>query len=267
MFIHRGVGVAKQSFRRFVLVLVVLVLFISVNGAARSESLLVFAAASMSDAMQDLADSFEAQTGTQVVLSLAASSVLAKQIEHGAPAGIYISANPDWMDYLAAQDLIVAESRRDIAANRLALIEPEGSDVAVDLDTPNTLVAALGPDGRLAVGDPTHVPAGVYARQALETLGLWTTLESRLARAANVRGALALVERGESPLGIAYATDTEASDRVKIVAIFPDSSHAPILYPGARVAAGDGPAAEAFLAFIESPAGLAVLAEHGFLPP
>lgn len=217
--------------------------------------------------MQDLAESFEAETGTEVVLSLAASSVLAKQIEHGAPAGIFVAANPDWMDYLDAQDLIVSKSRRDIAANRLALIEPEESDAAVDLDNPDSLVAALGPDGRLAVGDPAHVPAGDYARQALEALGLWAMLEPRLARAANVRGALALVERGESPLGIAYATDTAVSDRVKIVAIFPPSSHAPILYPAARVGAGDGPAAQAFLAFIQSPAGLAVLAEHGFLPP
>lgn len=217
--------------------------------------------------MQDLAESFEAETGTEVVLSLAASSVLAKQIEHGAPAGIFVAANPDWMDYLADQNLIISASRRDVAANRLALIEPVQGHAAVDLAMPESLIAALGPDGRLAVGDPAHVPAGDYARQALETLGLWAALEPRLARAANVRGALALVERGESPLGIAYATDTEVSDRVAIVAIFPDSTHAPIVYPGARVVAGDGPAAEAFLAFMVSPAGLAVLADHGFLPP
>ncbi|MEM7124469.1 MAG: molybdate ABC transporter substrate-binding protein [Pseudomonadota bacterium] len=247
--------------------LCVLVLFINVNGTARAESLLVFAAASMSDAMQDLAESFEAETGTEVVLSLAASSVLAKQIEHGAPAGIFISANPAWMDYLDAQDLIVSDSRRDIAANRLALITPAQSNATVDLAIPDTLVAALGPDGRLAVGDPAHVPAGDYARQALEALVLWDVLEPRLARAANVRAALALVERGESPLGIAYATDTAVSERVKIVAIFPRASHTPIVYPGALITAGDQPAAQAFLDFIVSPKGAAILAEHGFLPP
>jgi molybdate transport system substrate-binding protein len=234
--------------------------------AARAESLVVFAAASMTDAVGEAAAAFETTTGTEVVLSFAASSVLAKQIEHGAPAGVYISANPAWMDYLEERGLIVAGSRHDIARNRLAVIAPAGSGAAVDPARPASLVEALGADGRLAVGDPSHVPAGQYARQALESLGLWDMLDPRLARAANVRGAVALVERGEAPLGIVYRTDADVTDRVEIVALLPDDGHEPIRYPAARVKAGDGPAAEAFLAFLDSEEGRAILASYGFLP-
>ena len=255
---------SRWSIRRFAWAALVLVLC---AGEARAESLVVFAAASMTDAMTEAADVFGQATGTEIILSFAASSVLAKQIEHGAPAGIYISANPGWMDYLEERGLTVAASRRDIAANRLVLIAPAGNGTLIDPQVPQSLVAALGPNGRLAVADPAHVPAGQYARQSLRSLGIWAQIEPRLAPAANVRGAVALVERGETPLGIVYATDADVTGRVEIAALLPDESHDPILYPAARVIAGDSAAAEAFLAFLVSDDGREILQSHGFLPP
>ena len=256
-------NMVPPSIRRFVWTVFVLVLSLS---PARAESLVVFAASSMTEAVGEAVSVYELETGADIVLSFTSSSVLAKQIEHGAPVGIYISANPDWMDYLQDLDLIVADSRHNLAQNRLAVIAPADGKAAVDLDDPQTLVAALGPDGRLAVGDPRHVPAGQYARQALESLGLWESLETRLAPAANVRGAVALVERGETPLGIVYRTDAEVTDRVKIVALFPNQSHDRIVYPVARVKAGDGPLAAAFLDFLLSDRGQDILVAHGFMP-
>ncbi len=220
----------------------------------------------MTDAISEAAITFTESTGIEVVLSFAASSVLAKQIEHGAPAGVYVSANPDWMDYLQEQDLIVGDSRHDIAQNRLAVIAPSDSGMTIEIDDPQTIIDALGDNGRLAVGDPSHVPSGRYARQALETLGIWEVLESRLAPSANVRGALALVERGEAPLGIVYRTDTAVTDRVRIVELLPTDSHEQIIYPAARVKAGDSAAAAAFLDFLLSDQGRDILIAHEFMP-
>ena len=251
------------TIRRFVLLVFVLVMS---TGEVRADSLLVFSASSLTDAMSEAADTFSEATGTEVVLSFAASSVLAKQIEHGAPAGVYVSANPDWMAYLEDRELVVADGDHTIAQNRLVVIAPADSDAAIDVDDPASLVRALGARGRLAIGDPTHVPAGQYARQALEHLGVWTELSERLAPAANVRGAVALVERGEAPLGIVYRTDAAVTDRVRVIAELPSESHDRIKYPAARIVLGDNTAAQAFVDFLLSEEGRDIFVAHGFIP-
>lgn len=251
------------SIRRFVFAVFVLVMS---SSEVSADSLLVFSASSLTDAMSDAADTFSEATGTEVVLSFAASSVLAKQIEHGAPAAVYISANPAWMAYLEDRDLVVADGDHMIAQNRLVVIAPADSDAVIDVDDPNGLVSALGGHGRLAIGDPTHVPAGQYARQALEHLGVWQDLHDRLAPAANVRGAVALVERGEAPLGIVYRTDAAVTDRVRVVAELPSESHDRIVYPAARIVLGDSLAAQDFVDFLLSDEGRDILIAHGFIP-
>jgi molybdate transport system substrate-binding protein len=230
---------------------------------AAAAELLVFAAASLSDAMSEIAVLFESEDGARVVCSFGASSALARQIEHGAPAAIYISANRDWVDYLEARGLVEPGSRGEIAGNRLALIAPAGSPAAAAVGADLPLAALLG-DGRLALGDPDHVPAGRYAKAALTHLGLWQAVAGRLARLANVRAALAFVERGETPLGVVYESDAAASARVKLVGLFPDDSHPPVVYTAALVAGRADPLARRFLAFLRGPQARAVLARHRF---
>lgn len=227
----------------------------------------VFGAASLTDAMTAIAERYEEETGTAIRLSFASSSTLARQIEAGAPAQIFGSAAEQWMDYLQEKDLIVVESRVSPIGNHLVLIAPVDSTLAdVQLDAHVDLDAMLGQDGRLAVGDPAHVPAGIYARQALEYLGLWQAAEPRLARAENVRSALSLVELGESPLGIVYETDAALSEKVRIVGIFPEESHEPVSYPFAIVAGAETPEVVALFAYMTGEAGLAIFAEYGFSP-
>lgn len=225
----------------------------------------VFAAASMTNVLEELAADFTKETGTTVTLSFAASSALARQIEAGARVDAFVSADQEWMDYLAERKLIDPASRRDIAGNALVLIAPADSAVALTIQPGFALRAALG-DGRLAVADPDTVPAGRYAKAALMHLGVWDSVAGSLANADNVRAALAFVARGEVPLGIVYATDASIEKKVRIVGVFPASTHVPITYP-AGVPVGGQRAGEAFLDFLRSPAARAVFARYGFTNP
>jgi molybdate transport system substrate-binding protein len=227
--------------------------------AARAQSVLVYAAASLTDALREAT----AAVGLQARFSFAASSTLARQIENGAPADVFASADEEWADYLAQRGRLVAGSRTTFLSNRLVLVVPADRARAVELRRDMDFAALLG-NGRLAVGDPAHVPAGRYARAGLEWLGAWAAAEPRLARADSVRAALALVERGEAPFGVVYATDAAASRGVAVAATFPRESHAPIAYPFAIVAGRDSPAARAYLAALQTPAARAVFAKHGF---
>lgn len=236
---------------------------------AKAENLTVFAAASMGDAMGDLADAWETKTGQDVTLVFAGSATLARQIDSGAPADVFVSANADWMDWLDTRGRIVSQSRMNTASNSLVLVAHDpavGSDAEV---TPQTdIAAALGPDGRLAVALPDAVPAGIYAKAALSDLGLWTSVRTRLAPTDNVRAALALVALGEAPFGVVYATDAQAEPRVVIAGTLPERTHPLIRYPAAVVAdSGVSDAAEAFVDWLAGADAQAVLAQFGFLPP
>lgn len=225
----------------------------------------VLAAASLQESLTAAAEAWQAQGHPAPVLSFAASSALARQIESGAPADIFISADQEWMDELAEQRLIRPDTRTDFLGNALALVGPADSDVTIEFAQGADLAGALG-DGRLAMADPDAVPAGRYGREALESLGLWASVESRIARGDNVRAALALVERGEAPLGIVYATDARASTRVRLVATFPAASHPPIRYPIAVLAGATSPDAQAFRDFLVSDQGRTIFARYGFTP-
>ena len=188
---------------------------------------------------------------------------LAKQIEQAAPADAFISADSDWMDYVAQRKLIVVASRRDVLTNHLALIAPATSTVHLAIRKGFALAAALG-DGRLAIAGP-EVPAGKYGRASLQALGAWDGVKDHLAPAENVRGALAFVAQGEAPLGIVYDTDAKVEPKVRIVGLFPDSSHPPIVYPGAVIAASTNPGAAKFLGFLRGPEASAIFRKYGFI--
>mgnify|MGYP003145559351 CR=1 FL=1 len=230
--------------------------------AAAAEPLTVFAAASLTDAMTQAGKVYERKTGAQLRFSFASSSTLARQIEAGAPADLYASANEKWMDWLETRGLVLAGSRTSPIANRLVLVAPE-SEKPPGGERIENLPALLGGQGRIAMGDPAHVPAGIYGKEALKSLGLWTALEPRLAAADNVRAALALVERGEAPYGIVYATDARIA-RVRVVEAFPDTAHTPITYPFALLKDGNAEQAGKFLAFLTSDEGLAIFERFGF---
>jgi molybdate transport system substrate-binding protein len=229
----------------------------------------VFAAASLTDVLRTLGKRWEEQRGrTPLELVFASSSTLAKQVENGAPADLFISADQEWMDYLVQRDLIAPGTRSEPVGNELVLIAPAKDGEAraaapAVLERKFAFAAALG-DGRLAVGDPAHVPAGHYARQALESLGWWARTEPRLARAENVRAALALVERGEAPLGIVYATDAGISSKVRVVGVFPSDTHDPIRYFFGAVRGHDSLQARAALEFLTNADARAVYKEYGF---
>lgn len=224
----------------------------------------VFGAASLTNVLQDLGDAFTRQTSVPVKFSFAASSALAKQIENGAPADVFFSADLDWMDYLQSRKLIQAGTRHDVVGNHLVLVAPAGGDITLKIAPHFALAAALG-NGRLATGDPDSVPVGRYAREALSTLGVWNAVEARLVRADSVRSALAFVDRGEAALGIVYATDARIDPKVRIVDAFPDSSHAPIVYPIALTASAGADAAK-FADYVRSPAAAATFMKYGFEP-
>jgi len=224
----------------------------------------VFAAASLQDALETLARRYREQTGRALRFSFASSSVLARQIEQGAPAAIFASADERWMDHLQERGLLAAGTRASLLGNRLVLVVPAARALNLDLTPGFDFAAVLGSDGRWVTGDPSHVPVGRYAQQALTTLGAWPLAQTRLVRAENVRVALAFVERGEASAGIVYETDARASTRVRVAGVFPADSHAPISYPFAVLARHDSAAARDFLRFLSSDAAREVWRGHGF---
>jgi molybdate transport system substrate-binding protein len=234
-------------------------------GPARAEprAVIVFAAASLKNALDAIDQEWQRETGKAATAAYAASSTLAKQIENGAPADLFVSADPGWMDYLEQRKLIRPGSRSNLLGNSLVLIAPAGSTVQLTIAPGFPLLAALG-DGRLAMADPAGVPAGMYGKAALEKLGVWSSLANRIAAAENVRAALLLVARGEAPLGIVYATDAAIEPGVRIVAAFPADTHPPIVYPVALTASSENPNAPALLAYLHGPAARAQFQKAGF---
>ena len=231
---------------------------------ARADPLTVFAAASLTDAMRDVAGLWQRAGHEPLRISFGASSMLARQIEQGAPADLYASADEQWMDELARRGLIATDTRRDLLGNTLVLVMPADRVIKATIRPGFHLAALLGTDGRLAVGDPAHVPAGLYAAEALKGLGLWQSVADRLAPAQDVRSALLLVERGEAPAGIVYATDAAAAPGVAVAGTFPAESHAPIVYPFALTRRGDTGLGRALMTFLQSPAARATFVRRGF---
>lgn len=230
----------------------------------RSDEITVFAAASLQNALQSVTGLYQQKTGQTVKFSFAASSALARQIEQGAPASIFASADAQWMDYLQTRNLIAIDSRRSLLGNRLVLVVPAVSTAQVELKPGFDLAALLGADGRWVTGDPGNVPVGRYAQEALTQLGVWPFAQTRLVRAENVRVALAFVERGEAAAGIVYETDAAISQKVRVAGVFPADSHAPISYPFAIIARNDSPAAREFLRFLASAEARDVWHKFGF---
>jgi len=251
----------QRTFGALALLLTLLVAAPSVA----ADKITVFAAASLTDALNAIDAAYKARSGTEIVASFASSSTLARQIEAGAPAEVFLSADTKWMDYLDKKSLIEPGTRHDVLGNKLALIAPSDSPVAtISIDRTLDWQHLLGADGRLAVGDPDHVPAGIYAKEALTNLGAWNALQPKLARADDVRGALALVEHGEAPLGIVYVTDARISQKVKIVGVFPETSHSPIVYPFAIVKGQASPGVQAYFRFLSGPEARTVFNRYGF---
>jgi molybdate transport system substrate-binding protein len=232
--------------------------------AARAQELTVFAAASLTDAMKDVSAQWVQAGHPPLRLSFGASSTLARQIEQGAPANLFASADLKWMDYLADRNLIVPETRKDLLSNDVVLVVPADQPKHVTIGPGFDILGLLGPNGRIATGDPKHVPIGIYAEQALRKLGLWEAVEPRLARAEDVRAALLLVERGEAPAGIVYATDAAASKGVMIAGVFPANSHDAVTYPFAVVKSGDTPDARALMTYLSGPQARESFAKRGF---
>ncbi|HUB13152.1 MAG TPA: molybdate ABC transporter substrate-binding protein [Acetobacteraceae bacterium] len=245
---------------RFLLALFVLLAPI----AARAQQLTVFAAASLTDAMKDVSTQWTQAGHPPLRLSFGSSSTLALQIEHGAPANLFASADEKWMDYLAGKNLIAADTRKDLLGNDLVLVVAADHPQHVTIGPGFNLLAMLGPDGRLATGDPAHVPVGIYAEQSLKKLDLWDAVAPRLARAADVRSALLLVERGEAPAGIVYATDAAVSKAVMVAGTFPANTHDPVAYPFAVTKTGDTADARALLTFLVGPEARAIFVKRGF---
>jgi molybdate transport system substrate-binding protein len=230
---------------------------------ARAADIIVFAAASLKNALDDAAHAFAQKGGAAVKISYAASSQLAKQLDSGAPADIFISADLGWMDYAQQHNLIQPATRKNLLGNRLVLVVPAGSGIKTDIKPGFDLVGLLN-GGRLAMADPDSVPAGKYGKAALQKLGLWQAIAPHVAGAENVRAALLYVDRKETPLGIVYATDAAADPNVEIAGVFPEDTHPPIIYPIALTAASKNPEAAKFLAFLESPAARPVFEKQGF---
>ncbi len=231
---------------------------------AQQKPPLVLAAASLQESLTEAAAVWSARGHAKPVLSFAASSALARQIDAGAPADLFISADEPWMDDVASKGMIRPRTRVSFLANRLVLIAPAAKPVRLAIKPGFGLASALG-DGRLAMADPDAVPAGKYGKAALTTLGVWPQVEPKVARAENVRAALALVERGEAPLGIVYETDAKASSKVVIVGFFPAGSYPPITYPIAVLNASTSPDAEGFRKFLISRRGKAIFVRYGFV--
>lgn len=234
--------------------------------ASAEEKITVFAAASLANALEDIATQYQKGKDVQIVSYFASSSTLARQIVQGAPADLFISADQQWMNYAIDRQQMVKDTRYTLLGNGLVLIAPQDAKLdKVALDK-HTDWSGLLNGGRLAVGDPDHVPVGIYAKEALRNLGVWSALEPRLARTSNVRSAMALVERGEAPLGIVYGSDAIASDKGKVVGSFPEDSHKPVEYPMAMVKEHQTPTVSAFYTFLKSPEAAAIFKRYGFTP-
>ena len=243
--------------------LMVAAVFMLAVAPAAAADLLVFAAASLKEGLDAAGAQFQQTSGQRMVASYASSSVLAKQIENGAPADVFISADLDWMDYAEKRNLLNAGSRFNLLRNRLVLIAAADSKLQVRIEPGFALAKLLG-DGRLAMADPDSVPAGKYGKAALEKLGVWASVESKIARGDNVRTALNFVARGEAPLGIVYQTDAYAEKKVRTVAQFPRETHPAIIYPVAVVASSKHPSVPAFVAFLKGSDARAIFEKYGF---
>jgi len=255
---------------RRLVVIAVCLLFATATLAAddAAKPISVFAAASLKESLDEAATAFQASTGHAVAVTYAASSALARQIEQAAPADVFVSADREWMDWLQSRGLIDESTRSDLLGNSLVLVAPSRAVVEnISFDARGNFVPELGKDGRLSLALTDSVPAGKYARAALESLGLWAAVQPRVVESENVRAALVLVARAEAPLGVVYATDAKAEPRVKIVATFPETSHPPIIYPVARVRASTHAQAAAFVAWLESDEARAIFARYGFASP
>ncbi|ORM78708.1 molybdate ABC transporter substrate-binding protein [Pantoea deleyi] len=234
--------------------------------AVAADNITLFAAASLTNAVQDIATQYQQEKGVKVVASFASSSTLARQIEQGAPADLFISADQQWMDDAVAKKSVITRSRVTLLGNDLVLVAPRRAAAsAVTLDAQTDWKSLLHGE-RLAVGDPDHVPAGIYAKEALQTLGAWPVVAPLLAPANNVRAALALVERNETPYGIVYGSDAVASDKVAVVGRFPASSHKPVEYPLAIVNDRDTASVKAFYDYLKGPQAAAIFNHYGFTP-
>jgi molybdate transport system substrate-binding protein len=230
---------------------------------AQDQGIVVFAAASLKDALDDINGQWQKETGKSAKISYASSLALAKQIEQGAPADVFVSADLDSMDCAQGKSLIKTDSRANILGNRLVLVAEKSSTAKVDIKPGFDLAGLLG-SGRLAMGDIASVPAGKYGKAALENLKVWSSVEGKVASADNVRAALLLVSRGEAPFGIVYQTDAAADPNVKIVGVFPENSHPPIIYPIALTATAKSPDAAAFVAYVKSAKAAPLFIKQGF---
>jgi molybdate transport system substrate-binding protein len=241
-------------------------LLLSASGFAENSdkpSILVFAAASLSNTLQEVGNNFTRETSISVQFSFAASSALARQIENGAPADVFFSADIEWMDYLQTRKFIQVPSRHTMLGNRLVLVAPADSKLEITI-APNFPLARVLGKGRLATGDPESVPVGRYARQALTKLGVWSTIEDHLVRTDSVRSALAFVDRGEVALGIVYDTDALIDRKVRVVDMFPENTHLPITYPLALTTTAKADAAN-FIDYLRGPIGAAAFKKYGFI--
>jgi molybdate transport system substrate-binding protein len=231
---------------------------------AQTRDVLVFGAASLKNALDDANAQYERQRSRKVVVSYGASPLLARQIENGAPADVFISADIDWMDYVAGRKLIKPDTRVNFLGNKLVLIAPADSNVSLTIGPNFPLAQAIG-NGRLAMADPGSVPAGKYGKAALEALGVWASVVNKIAPAQDVRATLALVSRGETPLGIVYQTDAAADKSVKIVGAFPETTHPPIIYPLAVVASSTSAEVAPYVQYLRSPAAAPAFEKQGFV--
>ena len=250
---------------RHVVAAVLAVAWLAAGMPVAAEQVTVFAAASLKEALDEQARRFETDTGNRVVVAYGASNALARQIEAGAPADLFISADLDWMDYLEQRGLLAPGSRVALLRNELVLIAPARTTTTLRIARNFPLAAALGAD-KLALANPDSVPAGKYAKQALQSLGVWTAVEKKVVGTENVRVALALVARGEAPFGIVYRTDALSESGVRVVDAFPEATHAPIVYPAALTTNGKSKAAAALLDALRSPQARALWGKHGFAP-
>lgn len=259
----------RLSRRRFLLhtfAAAMLVLATLGSSAARADDVIVYAASSLTDALTAVGAAYEKQSDDKIRFSFASSSILARQIVEGAPAEIYAAANVKWMDYVQKHGEILKDSRRQFVANQLALVAPKDSKIGeVDIRPGFALAGLLG-DGKLAIANPEHVPAGIYGKESLQSLGVWDSVKNRLVRGSNVRVTLNYVANGGIPLGIVYSTDAAVADSVKIVGLFPVGSHEPIIYTTALThnVGQDDTAARAFFDFMRSDQADQIMAEYGF---